>query len=219
MAVKLSGPMLAPQSGSEPKQAVVLLHGYGSDGEDLISLGAHWQEMLPDALFVSPNAPTVSAVNPMAFQWFDIDHERPDYRAEGARLGRLAIMDFLNDLWAQTGLAEKNTILVGFSQGAMMALNVGLSLDRPLMGIIAFAGALIPPDGFGERDLAKPPICIVHGDRDEVVPTEMGASAAETLRAHGYEVSYHVSRGVGHGISPDGLGFASHFIAALSVTL
>jgi phospholipase/carboxylesterase len=219
MTVKLSGPMLAPQSGAAPKQAVVLLHGYGSDGEDLISLGAHWQELLPDALFVSPNAPTVSAANPMGFQWFDIDGNRPEFRVEGARLGGVAIRDFLNELWAQTGLEEKDTILVGFSQGAMMALNVGLSLDRPLMGIIAFAGALLPPDGFGERAFAKPPICIIHGDRDEVVPTEMGASAAETLRANGYEVSYHVSPGVGHGISPDGLGFASHFIAALSVTL
>lgn len=219
MTVKLSGPMLAPRSGGEPKQAVVLLHGYGSDGEDLISLGAHWQDILPDALFVSPNAPTASAINPMGFQWFDVDQERPDYRAEGARLGRVAIMDFLNELWAQTGLAEKDTLLVGFSQGAMMALNVGLSLDRPVMGIIAFAGALIPPDGFGERNYAKPPVCIIHGDQDQVVPLAMGAAAAETLRGKGYEVSYHVSPGVGHGISPDGLGFASHFIAALSVTL
>jgi phospholipase/carboxylesterase len=219
MTVKLSGPMLAPQSGNPPRQAVVLLHGYASDGEDLISLGTHWQDLLPDALFVSPNAPTVSEINPMGFQWFALDHGKPDYRVEGARQGSTAIIEFLQDLWAQTGLAEKDTILVGFSQGAMMALHVGLALERPLMGVIAFAGALIPPERFEQGKSPKPPICLVHGDQDQVVPPESSTFAAGVLRANGFEVSYHISPGVGHGISPDGLGFASHFIAALSVTL
>jgi phospholipase/carboxylesterase len=214
MTVKLSGPMLAPQSGNPPRQAVVLLHGYASDGEDLISLGTHWQDLLPDALFVSPNAPTVSEINPMGFQWFALDHGKPDYRVEGARQGSVVIIEFLKDLWAQTGLTERDTILVGFSQGAMMALHVGLSLDDPLLGIVSFSGALIPLEGFDAGHLARPPVCLVHGDLDQVVDPKSSQDAAIQLQAHGYEVSYHVSVGTAHGIAPDGLDFATSFMLA-----
>src|SRR5690606_37025260 len=114
----------------------------------------------------------------------------------------------------QTGIAPEHTLLAGFSQGAMMALHVGLSLSRPLMGIIGFSGALLPPEGFGTDSVAKSPVCLVHGDSDEVVDPGHSAEADDLLRAAGYEVHYHVSRGVGHGIAPDGLSFATGFIEA-----
>ena len=113
MSVKLSGPMLAPQSGAAPKQIVVLLHGYGSDGEDLISLGSYWQDILPDALFVAPNAPDRSLDNPMGYQWFPVVADRAADRFGRASAGRGVIVDFLEALWAQTGLGPKATVLVG----------------------------------------------------------------------------------------------------------
>lgn len=215
----LSGPMLPPLSGEAPKQVVVLLHGYGSDGSDLIALATHWRDLLPDALFVSPNAPEGVPGNPHGYQWFALDLDRPDSRQTGLPLARPVVVEFLRALWAQTGLGAKDTILAGFSQGAMMALHVGISLEEPVMGIIAFSGAFVPPEGFADGNKARPPICLVHGDQDQVVDPQLSVEAAEMLRRAGYEVNFHLSPGIGHGISPDGLGFASAFIAGLVATL
>ena len=215
---KLSGPMLPPKSGQPPKQAVVLLHGYGSDGNDLIGLAPHWQDILPDAVFISPNGPDVCRQFSGGFQWFDIsfDADRLARRQEGVINARPVLAEFLDDLWAQSDIAPENTILAGFSQGAMMALHTGLSLNRPLMGVIAFSGAFVPPDGFGSAAFAKPPVCLIHGDMDEVVDPEGSADADVALRLAGYDVSYHVSEGVGHGIAPDGLDFATQFITRVA---
>lgn len=212
---KLSGPMLPPASGGEPKQAVILLHGYGSDGADLIGLAPHWQGVLPDAVFISPNAPEQCRQTAFGFQWFDIsfDGDRVASRQIGLVKARPVLVEFLDDLWSQTGVAPENTILAGFSQGAMMALHVGLSLPQRLMGVIAFSGAFVPPEGFGTSAFARPPVCLVHGDMDQVVDPELSADAEVALRLAGYDVSYHISEGVGHGIAPDGLDFASRFIA------
>ncbi|MGV8833725.1 MAG: alpha/beta hydrolase [Devosia sp.] len=213
---KLSGPMLPPKSGGVPKQAVVLLHGYGSNGADLIGLAPFWQDVLPDAVFISPNAPE-HCDEPMAgFKWFDVSFEgdRLASRQTGCAAARPIVLEFLNDLWAQTGIAPEQTLLVGFSQGAMMALHVGLSLEQRLMGIIAFSGALLPPEGFGTANVGHPPVCLVHGDADTVVDPERSADAHVALQLAGYDVAYHVSPGTGHGISEDGLEFATQFIAS-----
>ena len=219
MTVKLSGPMVPPRNGGAPKQAVVLLHGYGSDGQDLIGLASYWRDLLPDALFVSPNAPDRCRDNPSGYQWFPVDFGQPNYRFEGASRARAVIVGFLEDMWSQTGLEPKDTILGGFSQGAMMALHVGVSLDKALIGIIAFSGAFIPPEGFAEGHGPRPPICLVHGDRDGVVDPKLSAEAADVLRAKGFEVSYHVEIGAGHTIAPDGLDFAGAFLARVSATV
>lgn len=215
---KLSGPMLPPASGGAPKQAVVLLHGYGSDGNDLIGLAPHWQAILPDAVFISPNAPQLCDSFAGGFQWFPVSLEgdRLARRQTGVVEARPVLTEFLDDLWVQSGIGPENTILAGFSQGAMMALHTGLSLETPLMGIVAFSGAFLPPGGFGTKPYAKSPVCLVHGDMDEVVDPEHSADADVALRLAGYEVSYHVSEGVGHGIAPDGLAFAGQFIARLA---
>ncbi len=214
--IKLSGPMLPPANGGAPDSAVVLLHGYGSDGNDLIALAPYWQDTLPGALFVSPHAPQQQGMG--GYQWFAIDWagDRVAGRQAGVSEARPVLMGFLDDLWSQTGIAPERTILAGFSQGAMMALHVGLSLptEKQLMGVIAFSGALVLPDGFGQAGLARPPICLVHGDLDEVVDPNLSADAAHVLEDGGLDISYHVSRGVGHGIAPDGLAFATDFIAA-----
>ncbi|MBE7732788.1 alpha/beta hydrolase [Devosia faecipullorum] len=216
--IALSGPMLAPANGGDPDCAVVLLHGYGSDGNDLIALAPHWQDQLPGALFVAPNAP--EALGMGGFQWFAIDWtgDRLASRQTGVTHARPVLVDFLNALWGQTGIAPARTILAGFSQGAMMALHVGASLprDQQLAGVIGFSGAFLPPDNFGGPELAQPPVCLVHGDMDDVVDPRHSAEAASVLRQGGFAVTYHVSRGVGHGIAPDGLDFATDFIAGLT---
>lgn len=208
--------MMPPANGQAPDAAVVLLHGYGSDGNDLIGLAPHWRDLLPGALFVSPNAPIGTPMG--GYQWFPIDWtgDRLASRQTGVIEARPVLEGFLRDLWAQTGITPERTILAGFSQGAMMALHVGTALPEKLMGIIGFSGAFLPPEGFGGEGLAKPPVCLVHGDVDDVVDPNLSSEANGLLDDAGFDVSYHVSRGVGHGIAPDGLAFAGDFIGRLA---
>ena len=169
-SIRLSGPMLPPKSGAPAKQLMVLLHGYGADGRDLIGLGSEWRDDFPDMLFVSPNAPWQCGRNAGGFEWFPLsDRPAEDFRREGADLARPVIVNFLIDLWAQTGITAKDTILCGFSQGAMMALHVALSLDQPVRGVVAFSGALIPPAG----EWAKPPVALIH-----VLPVQSAHAAS-----------------------------------------
>ena len=210
---KLSGPMLSPASGG-PKTVVVLLHGYGADGRDLIDLGRHWAPLFPDALFVAPNAPNPCGQNPHGFEWFPLAVDRIAGRIEGAKTAAPAILEFLGDLWAQTGLGAADTFLIGFSQGAMMALHVGTSMPEPLKGIVSFSGAFVPADGFESGRFAKPPVALIHGDRDPVVEPQLSRDAAAVLQAAGFDVGLHLSQGVAHGIAPDGLDFATAFMLA-----
>lgn len=214
MTIKLSGPMIAPANGGAPDSAVVLLHGYGSDGNDLITMAPAFQPLLPGALFVSPNAPQPLGMG--GYQWFPIDWtgDRLASRQTGVIGARPILVEFLNDLWTQTGIAPSRTILAGFSQGAMMALHVGLSLpaEQTLMGVIGISGAFLPPGEFGSDALAHPPVCLIHGDLDEVVDPNHSADANSLLTNAGFEVHYHVSRGVGHGVAPDGMDYIARFI-------
>lgn len=201
--------MLPPKSGQAAKQVMVLLHGYGADGSDLIGLGGEWREQFPDMLFVSPNAPWPCGRNPGGFEWFPVnDPPIESFRREGADRARPVIVNFLIDLWAQTGLAARDTVLCGFSQGAMMALHTGLSLDHEVRAIIAFSGALIPPP----EPWSKPPVALIHGDLDGVVPVQLSRDAEVALRAAGIDVRLHIERDMSHGIAPDGLGFAGAFL-------
>ena len=213
---KLSGPLLPPRNGGAPTHAVVLLHGYGSDGNDLIGLGGYWRDLLPGAVFVAPNAPEPCRDNPAGYQWFPVEFGRPDFRFDGAAHAAPVIREFLGELWRQTGLGPEHTILGGFSQGAMMALNVGLQLDRALLGILAFSGALIAPPGFADSTRPRPPICLVHGDRDQVVDPDLSAQAAAVLGGMGYDVRFHIEPDSGHTITEDGLAFASAFIKSVA---
>lgn len=212
--VKLNGPLLPPRSGRPATQAVILLHGYGADGSDLIGLGQHWGQLLPDAMFIAPNAPEPCAGSPFGFQWFPLNVDRIAGRIEGARNAAPVLKEFLNDLWSQTGIAPGQTILAGFSQGAMMSLHVGTALDQKLAGIIAFSGAFVAADGFAEGRFSKPPVTLIHGERDQVVDADLSRQAATELSAAGFEVSLHLSPNTAHGIAPDGLDFATSFLLA-----
>lgn len=209
----LTGPELSPRSGHPPKYLVLVLHGYGADGEDLIGLGQHWAEFFPDVLFFAPNAPTRCAQNPFGYEWFPIDF---DHMVQSVALGvptaAAAVLEGLRDIWSRTGLGPAHTILAGFSQGAMTALHAGLALPEPVLGIVSFSGALVPPPGFGAESAAKPPVCLIHGDLDQVVDPKLTEDAAVLLQARGYPVSVHVSHGMAHGIAPDGLDFATAFM-------
>jgi phospholipase/carboxylesterase len=204
--------MLPPKSGGKPKQVMLLLHGYGADGADLIGLGQEWRELWPDMLFVAPNAPYPCDQIATGYQWFPVNGPLPMRRVDGAAMARPVLINFLIDLWAQTGLSARDTVICGFSQGAMMALHVGTSLDQAPIALVAFSGALIPPEGFATARYAKPPIALIHGDLDGVVDPDLSRESAQVLADAGFEVRLHISPGAGHGIAPDGLDFATVFL-------
>lgn len=206
--------MVAPQSGT-PKKLIILLHGYGSDGRDLISLATYWQPVAPDAIFLAPNGPFPCDINPQGFQWFPLELDRAISRLENSGQARPIIEEFLQKVWEETGLAAADTILGGFSQGAMLALDVGLRLKDPLMGIVAFSGGVIAPDTIGQELKSKPPVLLAHGAEDDVVPLSMSVNGAEALKKAGVDVELHISPGAGHTIAMDGLDRATGFIRRL----
>ena len=223
MASTINGPRLDAKSG-QAKQLVVFLHGYGADGKDLIEIGRQWRAWLPDAAFVAPNAPDPCAMSPMGRQWFALSNRRPDDRQgaderwAGVVQARPAVDAFLDAELTRLGLDETRLALVGFSQGTMMALHVGLRRKRAPACIVGYSGVLIGPEHLSEalaRDArgAPPPILLVHGDQDPVIPLEALFVSSEELAKAEMPTQWHLSLGVGHGIDAGGLRHGGLFIA------
>ena len=217
MAVELDGPRLSPRSGA-PRQLVVFLHGYGADGNDLIEIGRAWQQLLPQAAFVSPHAPEPCGGAPMGRQWFALTFRDPNERWVGANKAAPLLERFLDAELARQQLPPSALALVGFSQGTMMALHVGLRRAAPPAAIVGYSGLLVlPPDGNPETLAAdvrsRPPVLLVHGDQDELIPVEALFQGSQALAAMGVPVEWHLSAGIGHGIDPEGLRHGGEFLA------
>ncbi|MCP1336302.1 alpha/beta hydrolase [Futiania mangrovi] len=214
----LTGPIVEPADGQPPRRLVVLIHGYGADGQDLIGLAPHLQRILPDALFVAPNGPDRCGVNPMGYQWFPIpwmDGSSEQAMAQGFVRAAAALDAFLDAQMAEHGLTEAQTALIGFSQGTMMSLHIGPRRARQLAGIVGFSGRLVDGEGLKQAAVTHPPVLLVHGDMDEMIPVKAMEDARDGLAAAGIPVRWHVSRGIGHGIGPDGFEQAARFLAGL----
>ena len=209
---KLEGVSYEPQAGGKPGHLVVLLHGYGADGNDLIGLAPVLAPLMPDVVFHAPNAPYPCEGNPFGYQWFGISRLDPQVAAAGVRAAAPFVDRFLDDTMAKYGLDESKTALVGFSQGTMMALHVGLRRNKQLAGIIGFSGMLAAADALGTEIKSRPPVLLLHGDSDEMLPHTLTAHAAEALRQHGVQTGMHIAPGVGHGIDETGLGHAARFL-------
>ena len=209
---RIDGPTHGPHSGGAPKQLIVLLHGYGADGNDLIGLAPVLAPLIPDALFVAPNAPYPCDGNPMGFQWFPINRLDPASRLAGTRSAAPFIDTFLDETMARYGLDETRTVLIGFSQGTMMSLHVGPRRARQLAGIVGFSGAISGPEELKAEIKTRPPVLLVHGDADEMLPHTLTEQAAQVLRDNGLEVAVYIAPGVGHGIDQGGLSHAARFL-------
>jgi phospholipase/carboxylesterase len=223
MPAELNGPRLDPEVATA-KRLVVFLHGYGADGNDLIELGRQWRKLLPDAAFVSPHAPERCAGAPTGRQWFPLNVLAPDdargedQRWSGVVAARPALDAFLDAELARRGLDDSRLALVGFSQGSMMALHVGLRRRRAPAAIVAYSGLLVGPDKLDEAKALSakgesPPILLVHGDQDPLIPLEAMFAAMDDLARAGIPSQWHLSLGVGHGIDAGGLTHGGLFLA------
>ena len=196
------------------KRLVIFVHGYGADGNDLISLADPLGPHMPDTVFYAPDAPNRCKMNPMGFEWFPIpwiDGSSEEQALEGMATSVTLLGDWLDEVMAAEGIDAGNTVLVGFSQGTMMSLHVGPRRSDGLAGIVGFSGRLLSPEKLDEV-ATKPPVLLIHGDMDDVVPPASMPEAANALAGAGFEVYTHVSKGVGHGIAPDGLSLALSFM-------
>jgi len=204
----------ASKSG-EDSSLVIFLHGYGADGVDLLGLADPLSEHLPDTVFVAPNAPEQCTGNPMGFQWFPIPWIDGSSEEESERGMTQAIDDlnaYVDATMEEEGVSEAETILVGFSQGTMMALHIAPRREDQFAGIVAFSGRLLRPELLADEAKSKPPVVLIHGDQDDVVPPISMPEAGDALQEAGFPVYGHVMKGTGHGIAPDGLGVALSFI-------
>jgi len=208
---QLDGPRLGPAAGGAPRQLVVFLHGYGADGNDLISLGREWAQELPHAAFVSPNAPEPCGMAPMGRQWFDLSMGDMTIIAEGVKRAAPALDAFLDAELARHNLPGSALGLVGFSQGTMMALAVGLARKPNPAAIVGYSGALTTVEALPEPGTG-PAILLVHGDMDEVIPIDAMHMAREALAQAGLAVEWHIAPGIGHGIDGEGLRLGGAFL-------
>ena len=215
----LDGPRLPRRSG-KAKHLVVFLHGYGADGNDLIEIGRAWQGLLPDAAFVSPHAPRPCGQAPMGREWFPLTFRNVEERWDGVNMAAPVLDAFLDAELKRHNLPGSALALVGFSQGTMMALHVGLRRTVAPAAIVGYSGMLVVPENVAPEQFAaeiksRPPVLLVHGDSDDLIPVQALFHAAQGLAALGIPAEWHVSPGVGHGIDQEGLRQGGEFIARL----
>jgi phospholipase/carboxylesterase len=199
----------------ETGSVVVLLHGYGADGTDLLGLADPLAPHMPDTVFVAPDAPERCKNNPFGFQWFPIPwlDGSSQEAAEASQTVSAGKLDrFLDEVLAAEGLRPDRMVLLGFSQGTMMSLHVAPRRPEPVAGVVGFSGRLLAPERLAAEAVSKPPVLLVHGDADDIVPIASLREAGEALTQAGFETYGHVMRGTAHGIAPDGLSVALAFM-------
>ncbi|WP_299758350.1 dienelactone hydrolase family protein [uncultured Boseongicola sp.] len=202
-------------TSGEDSSVVMFLHGYGADGNDLLGLAEPLAPHMPDTVFIAPNAPDRSMANPLGFQWFPIpwiDGSSESAAGEGLLQAARRLDTFIDKVLADEGLSPDRLLLFGFSQGTMIGLHVAPRRADPLAGIVGFSGRLMIPDALATEALSRPPVLLVHGDADDVVPFDDMQTASDALQEADFDVYGHVMKGTGHGIAPDGLGVALTFM-------
>ncbi|MCM2562186.1 prolyl oligopeptidase family serine peptidase [Lutimaribacter sp. EGI FJ00015] len=204
-----------PVSGST-RSVVVFLHGYGANGADLLGLADVLGEHLPDTLFVAPDAPESIPGMPSGYQWFPIpwlDGSSEEAAARGMASAVDDLNAFLDALLVDEDLLPEQMVLFGFSQGTMMSLHVAPRREDEIAGLVGFSGRLLNPELLSDETVSRPPVLLVHGDADDVVPVQSLPDAAEALQNAGWkEVYAHIMKGTAHGIAPDGLSVALAFM-------
>lgn len=209
---QLDGPRVLPASGAAPKQIVILVHGYGSNGHDLIGLAPALQPALPDAVFVSPHAPQRLAAVAEGYQWWPINTFSMQERAEGAKAAAPILNAFIDQELERYGLSEDKLALVGFSQGTMMSLYVAPQREKQIAGVVGYSGMVVDEAALKANLKTRPPVLLVHGDADPVVPFMAYNHAGKALQDLGFDVFGYAARGVGHSIDNEGLRLGRDFL-------
>ena len=201
-----------PASGGKPQQLVILLHGLGSDGRDLIGLAPFLAQEIPDAIFISPDAPFPCDMAPVGYQWFSLQDRSASVTLAGVQKAAPVLDHFIADQMEKYNVPADKTALVGFSQGTMMSLYVGPRFPEKLAGVLGYSGALVGGADLEEEGINKIPVHLVHGDADNVVEVDLYHLAEERLKEAGFDVSGGVTPGLGHNVDEAGIADGSAFL-------
>lgn len=208
----LTGPAWGPLWNGPARHLIVLLHGLGADGADLIDLAPHWATAAPHARFVAPDAPFPCDMAPYGRQWFSLQDRSPPVVLAGVERAAPLLNAFIDAELASLGLTPDRLVLMGFSQGTMMALHVAPRRPQPVAGVMGFSGRLAGPERLAADTVSRPPVLLVHGEEDQVVPVDALDAAAGALAAAGFSVESHRRPGLDHGIDGDGVALGAAFL-------
>ena len=203
---------ISPLSKNKPRQAVILCHGYGGDGKDISTLAINWQRFLPDAIFLCPNAPEVCSVNPQGYQWFDLTIDKEEVILEKSLMAEEKLNIFLDQVFDNLQLETRNLALVGFSQGCMMSIQVGLKRKRQINCLIGYSGKIINQKHLSENINSKPKIFLMHGTNDEIVSPTHLLEAKEYLTNHGLKIKTKMFKNCEHKIHVEGSSLGLGFL-------
>ncbi len=211
--ISLDGPRLGPTAGGKPRRLVLLLHGVGADGNDLIGLAPYFAQAMPDAAFVSPDGPYPCDMAPYGRQWFSLQDRTPAKMLAGVQAAAPVLNAFIDAERDRYGLKDESVALLGFSQGTMMSLYVAPRRAKALAGVVGYSGALVGADLLAGEVTSKPPVLLIHGDADPIVPFAAQAHAAKALQGAGLEVQSLVRPGLPHSIDEEGIAAGIEFLA------
>ncbi|WP_299371088.1 dienelactone hydrolase family protein [uncultured Kiloniella sp.] len=213
--VTLTGPRHEPSSGGPAKELIIMLHGLGADGQDLIGLAPFFANALPHAAIVSPDAHQPCDMAPMGRQWFSLMSRDRDLILDGIQKAAPVVQAFIDQEMAHYNLPPERVFLMGFSQGAMMAYHVGFRQKSPFAGMMCYSGMLVAPDLLKDELSSKCPVLAIHGDKDEVVPPEALPAAVQAMTEHDITVYQEMISELGHGIDENGIRMGVGFVTEL----
>ena len=208
----LNGPKILPENNNKVKNAVVFLHGYGANGNDLINIGFHWKENFKNTVFISPNAPFKCEWGENAYQWFDLTSIAPEKIGEGLKKAGPYLTNLIEDVKREYSLVDSQIAFFGFSQGAMMGLYHLCKRKQSCAGLLAYSGLLFEDKEFENEVSSKFPVRIFHGKDDEVIHFENSLNSYNLLKKVGFSVDHHIQENLGHGIDRFGLEFGNDFL-------
>ena len=203
---------ISPLSKNKPRQVIVLCHGYGGDGKDISALAINWQRFLPDAIFLCPNAPEICSVNPQGYQWFDLASDEEEVILEKSLVAEKKLSIFLDQVSENFQLELNNLALVGFSQGTMMGIQVGIKKKNKINCLIGYSGKIINQKHLSENINSKPKMFLMHGDKDTIVPPTHLLEAKEYLKKNGINVKTKMFKNCEHRIPVEGSSLGLGFL-------
>ena len=203
---------IPPLSKNKPRQAIILCHGYGGDGKDISTLAINWQRFLPDAIFLCPNAPEICSVNPQGYQWFDLASDEEEVILEKSLVAEKKLSIFLDQVFENFQLEPSNLALVGFSQGTMMGIQVGIKKKNKINCLIGYSGKIINQKHLSENINSKPKMFLMHGDKDTIVPPTHLLEAKEYLKKNGINVKTKMFKNCEHRIPVEGSSLGLGFL-------
>tara|TARA_B100001094_G_C18104533_1_gene757635 strand:+ start:745 stop:1398 length:654 start_codon:yes stop_codon:yes gene_type:complete len=212
MSYSLNTTILNPLSGKEPKNAVILCHGYGGDGKDISILAGYWKHHMPDTVFICPDAPEKCTVSPTGFQWFDLMNQTADQILTKSFIAEMKLNKLIDEVKEKFNLKTSNISIGGFSQGCMISLQTGLKRLDKVNSIIGFSGRIISTEHLSKNIVSRPNIILMHGDSDEVVPVSSLLEAIEFFNNKNYKIETKIFKNCEHRIPTEGTSLGLEFL-------